>query len=898
MGGTTGGATAADRIEWPLTGREALLRRLATSFDRHRGVLIVGEAGVGKSRLAHELATLAAERGRRFESITASSSSLAIPFGALSHLISAPTDSTDPVALMNRLMGELRSRGGSTGPLVLVVDDVNYLDEQSAVLLHQAALHRVVSAILTARTGEAMPPVLVQLWKDGVADRFEIPALVRAATVELAEAALAGSVDSFTLSELWQTSGGNPLFLRELILGGLESGTLQREDGVWRAQQAPAPSTRLSEIVLHRIGRLSEAQRTVVELLAIADAMDTDALGEYAEDGVVEGLEERLIIRVEASGNRKVIRLAHPLYGEAIASALPRTRVRRIMLKLAANLEGTRMRRADDVLRLALWRLDGGGTAPTELLLTAANRALGLFDAPLAERLARAALADPGAEVPARLLLGRALASQQRVGEADDALVKAARGARGDDEIAQIALARANLLFFRARRPGEASEVLTAAIARVRDVDWRDEMVSLLTLFRAAAGELKAVAAAGSRLARRRGARPRAVVHTLLYSSIANVMLGRFQDAEEQVAIGLRLMPRVQDELPLSGEMLHINLVMAHAYAGQNTTAVELGREGHRRALEARAPEVVTMWAMNLAECYMLAGDIGRALRTMMSALAIARERDPFSVHGIDAGVASVCAAWLGRRQEAEDLRREIIDGDLARDVRSRIWLDRASVWATWMNGRPAEAAGEAIEAGQLALADTHLVWAAWLFHDAARLGLGEPAAAQLDPVAEQVEGELVPTMAFHARSLATGDAVGLERAASAFERMGSLLLAAEAAAQAHRVYLDRGLPRVARVAAARASLLAAQCPGARTPALADAVPVPLTPRELETARMAAEGMSSHELAERLQISVRTVDNHLGRIYSKLGISGRQELPDVLGLAALQKESRDSRRPE
>jgi DNA-binding CsgD family transcriptional regulator len=189
-------------------------------------------------------------------------------------------------------------------------------------------------------------------------------------------------------------------------------------------------------------------------------------------------------------------------------------------------------------------------------------------------------------------------------------------------------------------------------------------------------------------------------------------------------------------------------------------------------------------------------------------------------------------------------------------------------------------------------------VWAAWLFHDAARLGLGEPAAAQLEPVAEQIEGELVPTMAFHARSLATGDAVGLERAASAFERIGSLLLAAEAAAQAHRVYLDRGLPRVARVAAARASLLAAQCPGARTPALADAVPVPLTPRELETARMAAEGMSSHELAERLQISVRTVDNHLGRIYSKLGISGRQELPDVLGLAALQKESRDSRRPE
>jgi len=898
VGGTTGGTTAADRIEWPLTGREALLRRLATSFDRHRGVLIVGEAGVGKSRLARELARGAAERGRRVETIVASHASGTIPFGALSHLIAAPIDSTDQIVLMNQLLMALRGRGGPAGLLILIVDDANHLDEQSAVLLHQAALHRIVAPIFTARTGETLPPVITQLWKDSVAERIDVSPLDRAATVELAETALAGSVDGLTLSELWRSSAGNPLFLREIVIGGLESGGLVREDGTWRAQAMLAPSARLSEIVRGRLGRLSQAQRNVVELLAVADTIDVDALGQIADVAVVAELEARQLVQVDASGNRQVARLSHPVYGEVLSAGLPRSRLRQIMQRLADNLEGTPQRRTDDVLRLALWRLDGGGSAPTELLLTAANRALGLFDAPLAERLARAALADTGAEVPARLLLGRALASQQRVGEADAALVSAARGARGDDEIAQVALARANLLFFRARRPREASEVLTAAIARVRDVDWRDEMVSLLTLFRAAAGELKEVAAAGSRLARRRGARPRAVVHTLLYSSIANVMLGRFHDAEEHVAIGLRLMPRVQDELPLSGEMLHINRVMAHAYSGHNTMAVKLGLEGHRRALEVRVPEVVTMWAMNLAECYMLAGDIERALRTMMSALAIARERDPFSVHGIDAGVASVCAAWLGRRQEAEDLRREIIDGDLARDVRSRIWLDRASVWATWMNGRPAEAAAEAIEAGQRALADTHLVWAAWLFHDAARLGLGQPAAEQLEPLAKQVEGELVPTMAFHARRLATGDAVGLERAASAFERMGSRLLAAEAAAQAHRVYLDRGLPRVAVVAAARASLLAAQCPGARTPALADAVPVTLTRRELETARLAAEGMSSQELAARLQISVRTVDNHLGRIYSKLGISGRQQLPDVLGLAALQKEGPDSLRPE
>jgi DNA-binding CsgD family transcriptional regulator len=80
--------------------------------------------------------------------------------------------------------------------------------------------------------------------------------------------------------------------------------------------------------------------------------------------------------------------------------------------------------------------------------------------------------------------------------------------------------------------------------------------------------------------------------------------------------------------------------------------------------------------------------------------------------------------------------------------------------------------------------------------------------------------------------------------------------------------------------------LIAAGCPGVRTPALADATAVPLTARELEIARLSATGLSSRAVSDRLEISVRTVDNHLGNVYSKLGISGRRELPAVLGINA------------
>jgi DNA-binding CsgD family transcriptional regulator len=57
---------------------------------------------------------------------------------------------------------------------------------------------------------------------------------------------------------------------------------------------------------------------------------------------------------------------------------------------------------------------------------------------------------------------------------------------------------------------------------------------------------------------------------------------------------------------------------------------------------------------------------------------------------------------------------------------------------------------------------------------------------------------------------------------------------------------------------------------------------MPLTNREREIALLAADGLPSRVIAERLYLSVRTVDNHLARIYTKLGVTGRSQLPGVL----------------
>jgi DNA-binding CsgD family transcriptional regulator len=55
-----------------------------------------------------------------------------------------------------------------------------------------------------------------------------------------------------------------------------------------------------------------------------------------------------------------------------------------------------------------------------------------------------------------------------------------------------------------------------------------------------------------------------------------------------------------------------------------------------------------------------------------------------------------------------------------------------------------------------------------------------------------------------------------------------------------------------------------------------------LTPGELRVARMAAEGHTNREIAESLFVSAKTVENQLGRVYAKLGITSRTALPEAL----------------
>jgi len=111
---------------------------------------------------------------------------------------------------------------------------------------------------------------------------------------------------------------------------------------------------------------------------------------------------------------------------------------------------------------------------------------------------------------------------------------------------------------------------------------------------------------------------------------------------------------------------------------------------------------------------------------------------------------------------------------------------------------------------------------------------------------------------------------------------MGDLVAAIDAAAQAALVYRRQDRRGSALGCSARTSTMAEQC-GVSTPALRQAAePLPLTDREREVVNLIVHGLSNREVAERLTLSLRTVESYIYRAMVKTGTSSREELAALM----------------
>jgi DNA-binding CsgD family transcriptional regulator len=223
----------------------------------------------------------------------------------------------------------------------------------------------------------------------------------------------------------------------------------------------------------------------------------------------------------------------------------------------------------------------------------------------------------------------------------------------------------------------------------------------------------------------------------------------------------------------------------------------------------------------------------------------------------------------------------------VARIGRSRLWLpniEEAQRWIDAGRGNLSSAVQRALRAADFAESIGVNDSLAVALHDAARLGAPGKVAGRLRALARQVDGPLVPLFAAHAEALVAQDGAALDDVAASFVTIGAMLLGAEAAAAAALAHRAAGREHTARASAVRSKTYADQCEGARTPALRLLEQPPeLTPREREIAGLAAAGLSNRAIAERLVVSVRTVDNHLQHVFEKLGIRSRRELRRLIG---------------
>ena len=209
----------------------------------------------------------------------------------------------------------------------------------------------------------------------------------------------------------------------------------------------------------------------------------------------------------------------------------------------------------------------------------------------------------------------------------------------------------------------------------------------------------------------------------------------------------------------------------------------------------------------------------------------------------------------------------------------SRPQLRIAESWLAAAEGNVSAAIELALDAARLAAESKQTAIEMLALHDAVRFG----DQTCLDRLADLAVGHRRPAWRRPSprtpRPSATVTPPAMFEAAQQFEQIGALLSAADASAQAAVAFEAGDDRRRSMEAAAAATRLAAECGGIRTPALDLAAhPLPLTVREREIANLVAAGLSNQEIADRLVVSVRTVEGHLYRACIKLDISDREDL--------------------
>ncbi len=894
----------------PFVGRTAELARVAEVVSLVEAgqpwlVAIEGDPGMGKTTLARH--GLAAMGDIRVLFARADQAEADLEFGIVEQLLRTAGGSASAGALAGapssfsvgaqllEVVGEQQAAA-----LAIVVDDLQWADRKSVealmFMLRRLSVDPVI-AIVTYRGPSDRLDEAAQRLLSSIENRLLISlgGLSPGEVASLAVALRAGTLDDEVLRRLHEGTGGHPLYLRTLLSEG--SGFDPHAPG------RPVVPRSLAAAVGDHLRALPEETRSVLEMLSVLNmrtpivqlgqAAETGAPSEAIEPAVAAGLVEWW--PEEPSGP---VEIRHPLVRDAIYAGIPVSRRRllharaALVVSEAASWEHrvAALDRPDEDLAAELEQLAAGeadrgrlGLAATHLqwasdisparadrerrLLTAA---LHLTLAVESRGLALRATVEAAAPSPLRsVVLGTMAFASGQLGEAEGQFTQALMQAQDDPDNQPLAALAANRLAGTYTLLGEGAKVI--ALAR--------QALDSGRLDAAAASQTRALVAIGSSQL----SGPQAAL---------DVLAGHLDP--DPVRVG----PVDTDALAFRG--------VFQLLAGDTGRAVRdlsgslgLVRRGAALTLGLRA-------FFYLALAQYLAGEWDDVLLTAeqgFSSATIHSRRFELPLLHLAAGCVP---ASRGATEEAErharlaeeaaasvDYGQERVYAGMTRALVCQAagdYLGMADALGPWQDGsalddrsrayallwRPLLAEG-LVGSGQLDAAGSVL---AQLRADSGQVSYIVPALAWLEGWLAEQRGAPQEALARYERGEeSTGvrspvhDARLLLAHGRLLRRTGQRRRAVERLRQASEIYHAlRAEPFITRT---EEELAACHLPGA--PAKKQSV-LTLTSRETEVAHLVGKGLSNPEIAAELFISRKAVEYHLGNIYAKCGLQGRQQL--------------------
>lgn len=379
---------AQERRRWSSLVRQEILGTVVAHLHNPAifGAAIIGPRGVGKTTLAHAVEARI-QNTTHVISIFGTGSAVDSPYVAFSVLMAALSEheSESPTAIMHKLT-ELIKQAAQGRPTVIMLDDLPGIDTGSVGVLVQLLMTGTVKLLVMARSLSDLPDDLAWMVKDGRLAIERVKDFNRAEARTLLKKALNGPVAESVVSSLFELSAGNPLALQALVHENLTRGSLRQRGVVWVLEGArqEASENILDDLVEARLLALSESARTGLEKFALLRTVSLTVALQVLGTDVFSELEEHGLISVSLGPN-SLVSFTEPFIGESLRERLSPVEkaqsfheISQVMTLETASWD------KQYLLSFAAWANDAGLSLKPKIAIAAAQAAIEYFDPQLA----------------------------------------------------------------------------------------------------------------------------------------------------------------------------------------------------------------------------------------------------------------------------------------------------------------------------------------------------------------------------------------------------------------------------------------------------------------------------------------------------------------------------------